>query len=106
MTDRIIVITGASSGIGAALGELLAARGDSVVLVARRRELLDDVASRCGGRAHPIVADMTRRADVERVVAESIARFGHIDVWVNNVGQGITRVPSQLTDDDLDTVMR
>ncbi len=106
MTDRIIVITGASSGIGAALGELLAAKGNSVVLVARRAEQLQAVASRCGGRAHPIVADMTRRADVERVVAESIARFGHIDVWVNNVGQGITRVPSQLTDDDLDAVMR
>lgn len=106
MTDRIVVITGASSGIGAALGELLAAKGDSVVLVARRRELLDEVASRCAGRAHPIVADVTKRAAVQRVVAESIARFGHIDVWVNNVGQGITRVPSELTDDDLDAVMR
>jgi short-subunit dehydrogenase len=106
MTDRIIVITGASSGIGAALGELLAAKGDSVVLVARRRELLDEVASRCGGRAHTIVADVTKRSEVRRVVAESIARFGHIDVWVNNVGQGITRVPSELTDDDLDAVMR
>jgi NADP-dependent 3-hydroxy acid dehydrogenase YdfG len=106
MTDRIVVITGASSGIGAALGELLAASGDSVVLVARRMAQLQAVASRCGGRAHPIVADVTKRTEVRRVVAESIARFGHIDVWVNNVGQGITRVPSELTDDDLDAVMR
>ncbi len=106
MTDRVIVITGASSGIGAALGELLAANGASVVLVARRAEQLHAVAARCAGRAHPVVADVAKRAEVQRVVAESLARFGHIDVWVNNVGQGITRVPSELTDDDIDEVMR
>ncbi len=106
MTDRVVVITGASSGIGAALGELLASQGDSVVLVARRAEQLNAVAARCAGRALPIVADMTIRAEVQRVVAASLTRFGHIDVWVNNVGQGITRVPSELTDHDLDAVMR
>jgi len=106
MTDRVVVITGASSGIGAALGELLATNGASVVLVARRAEQLRVVAGRCAGRAHPVVADVAKRAEVQRVVAESLARFGHIDVWVNNVGQGITRVPSELTDDDIDEVMR
>ena len=106
MTARIVVITGASSGIGAALGELLAASGDSVVLVARRAAELQGVAARCGGPAHTIVADVTRRAEVKRVVAESIAKFGRIDVWVNNVGQGITRTTSQLTDEDIDTVMQ
>jgi len=47
-----------------------------------------------------------QRDDVKRVVRESISRFGHIDVWVNNVGQGITRAPSQLTDEDIDNVIR
>ncbi len=106
MQERVVVITGASSGIGAALAELLAGSGASVVLVARRAEPLQTVAARCAGRAHPIVADVTVRAEVRRVVAESIARFGRIDVWVNNVGQGITRVPSELTDEDLDEMMR
>jgi short-subunit dehydrogenase len=106
MPDTIVVITGASGGIGAALAEELAARGASVVLVARRADALDAVAARCGKLAHPITADVTRREEVRRVVDESIARFGGIDVWVNNVGQGISRVPSQLTDDDIDDMMR
>lgn len=106
MQDKVVVITGASGGIGAALAELLAARGASVALVARREAPLAAVAARCGWRALAIVADVTDRQEVRRVVEESIARFGRIDVWVNNVGQGITRLPSQLTDDDIDDIMR
>jgi len=104
--DKVVVITGASAGIGAALGELLASQGASVVLVARGEAGLKTVAERCGGRAHPIVADVTRREAVRAVVAGAMARFGRIDVWVNNVGQGITRAPSQLTDDDIDEMVR
>jgi NADP-dependent 3-hydroxy acid dehydrogenase YdfG len=104
--SKVIVITGASSGIGAALGELLASQGHQVVLVARRRQALEAVASRCGGRADVEVADVTDRAAVRRVVDAAIDRLGRIDVWVNNAGQGITRNPSELTDDDLDAVMR
>lgn len=103
---RVVVITGASSGIGAALGELLARRGSQVVLVARRQDALQAVADRCGGRGHAAVADMTRRDEVQRVVAETLSRFGRIDVWVNNVGRGITRPPSLLTDDDLQSMMQ
>ncbi|MDE3128426.1 MAG: SDR family oxidoreductase [Gemmatimonadota bacterium] len=104
--DRVAVITGASSGIGAALAERLAGDGASVVLVARRGDLLAQVAARCGARALAIPADVTSREAVRDVVARAIARFGHIDVWVNNAGQGITRLPSQLTDDDIDEIMR
>lgn len=106
MADRVVAITGASGGIGAALADTLSKRRSSLVLVARRADALNDVASRCGPNAHPIVADVTRREEVRRVVAESLERFGHIDVWVNNVGQGITRAPSQLTDEDIDEIMR
>jgi NADP-dependent 3-hydroxy acid dehydrogenase YdfG len=106
MPDLVVVITGASGGIGAALAELLAGQGASLALVARREEALRAVATRCGERALPIVADMTRRDEVRRVVTESLARFGRIDVWVNNVGQGISRQPSQLTDDDINDMMR
>jgi NADP-dependent 3-hydroxy acid dehydrogenase YdfG len=102
----VVVITGASGGIGAALAELLAARGHAVVLAARRAEVLDEVAARCGPRSLAVAADVSRRADVQRVVRQAIGRFGHIDVWVNNVGQGITRVPTQLTDEDIDRVMQ
>jgi NADP-dependent 3-hydroxy acid dehydrogenase YdfG len=106
MTERIVVITGASGGIGATLAELLASRGDRVVLAARREAELQAVADRCGGRAHPVVADVTRREEVRRVVEEALGRFGRIDVWVNNAGQGISRAPSELTDDDVDRMIR
>ena len=106
MSNRVVVITGASSGIGAALAELLAQHQESVVLVARRKDALDAVATRCEGRAAVVVADVTSREDVARAVGEAISRFGRIDVWVNNVGQGITRMPSELTDEDIDEMVQ
>lgn len=106
MSERTIVITGGSAGIGAALAERLTARGDRVVLVARRQKELREVAARCAGRAHPIVADVTSRDEVRRVVRESIAQLGHVDVLANNAGRGITRPVSELTDDDVDEMMR
>ena len=104
--SKVVVVTGASSGIGAALSELLAARGDEVVLVARRKDALEQVAARCGGRAIVQVADVTDRPQVRRVVQDTLDTLGRIDVWVNNAGRGITRNPSELTDEDVDAVMR
>ena len=101
-----IVITGASSGIGAAVARLATARGYSAVLVARRRDALERVGAECPGRAVLLPADVTSRPEVRRVVAEALAALSGIDVWINNVGQGITRMPSELTDDDVDTMMR
>ena len=106
MKDKVIVITGASGGIGAATAEAVAKRGASVVIVARREAELRAVAERCGVRTLAIVADVTRRDEVRRVVSESLAKFGRIDVWMNNVGQGITRKPTELTDEDIDEAMR
>jgi NADP-dependent 3-hydroxy acid dehydrogenase YdfG len=103
---RVVVITGASSGIGAATAELLARRDMTVVLVARRREALEEVAARCGDTALPIVADVSVREQVAGVVQAVLERFGRIDVWINNAGVGITREPSALTDEDVDAMMR
>lgn len=106
MHKKVIVVTGASSGIGAAAAMRLARRGDAVVMVARRAKALQDVVDRCEGEALAVAADVTERAEVQRVVAESLRAFERIDVWINNVGQGITRAPSELTDDDIDDVMQ
>ena len=106
MDPRVIVVTGASSGIGAAAAGRLARQGHAVVLTARRAEALNAVAEEAGVRCLPIAADMTNRAEVRRVVDEAIRAFGQIDVWINNVGRGITRPPSQLSDEDVDDVMR
>jgi NADP-dependent 3-hydroxy acid dehydrogenase YdfG len=105
MQGKVIVITGASGGIGSAFARHASALKARVVLVARRSEELEWVRALCGADAIAITADVTRRADVERIVSETLARFGQIDVWVNNVGQGISRNPSELTDEDIDAVM-
>jgi NADP-dependent 3-hydroxy acid dehydrogenase YdfG len=104
--SKVVVITGASSGIGAATARLLARQGNSLVLVARREDLLREVARACGPHAMMCANDVTRREQVRGVVDATIRQFGHIDVWINNVGQGISRMPSQLTDDDIDQMMR
>ena len=105
MKDKVIVITGASAGIGAALAEEVVRRGGNVVLAARREPELAALASKLGDAAHPVVTNVTLRADLERLRERAIARFGHIDVWVNNAGRGISRLPSELTDDDIDDMI-
>jgi NADP-dependent 3-hydroxy acid dehydrogenase YdfG len=76
------------------------------VLTARRKDKLDEVAAGLDAPSLVVPADATRRDDVAGVVSSAIERFGKIDVWVNNAGRGITRVVEQLSDDDLDTMMR
>jgi NAD(P)-dependent dehydrogenase (short-subunit alcohol dehydrogenase family) len=78
----------------------------SVALVARRKDMLETVAARCGPTALAVAADVSRREEVRRVVDETLARFGRIDVWINNVGRGISLPPSKLTDEDVEEVMR
>lgn len=104
--SRAVVITGASGGIGAALARAVARRGWSVVLAARRADALGAVARECGPRAHAIVADLTVQADADRLREETLARVGRLDAWINNVGRGITRLPSALTPEDIEEMMR
>jgi NAD(P)-dependent dehydrogenase (short-subunit alcohol dehydrogenase family) len=104
--DKVVVITGASTGIGAELGKQLGARGAKVVLAARRKAELDAVAAKIGPNALAVVADVTKRGDVEHLGRAALDRFGRIDVWVNNAGRGISRSVADLTDDDLDAMWR
>jgi NADP-dependent 3-hydroxy acid dehydrogenase YdfG len=104
--DKVVVITGASAGIGAELARQLAARGAKVVLAARRKAELDAVAAKIGQNALAVVTDVTERSAVERLSKAALDRFGRIDVWVNNAGRGISRSVADLTDDDLDAMWR
>jgi NADP-dependent 3-hydroxy acid dehydrogenase YdfG len=86
---KVVVITGASSGLGESAARHLAKRGASVVLGARRKARLDAIAKDIeaeGGKALAVVADVTKRADVEALVMKAVSAFGKIDVLVNNAG--------------------
>ena len=86
---KVIAITGASSGIGAATALELAARGAAVVLGARRTDRLGVVAARiadAGGRAEVVPVDVTQRPDLERLVAMAVEKFERLDVLVSNAG--------------------
>jgi NADP-dependent 3-hydroxy acid dehydrogenase YdfG len=86
---KVVAITGASSGIGEAAARLLAERGASVVLGARRAERLDGIARDIrdrGGAVATRPTDVTRPADLERLVGTAIDEFGQLDVLVSNAG--------------------
>jgi NADP-dependent 3-hydroxy acid dehydrogenase YdfG len=104
--SQVVVVTGASAGIGAALCREVGRRGGSLVLAARRAPELEQVAKSTGAPSAAVVADVTKRADVDRLAATAIERFGHVDVWVNNAGRGISRSALDLTDDDIDAMVR
>ena len=87
--NKVIVITGAGSGIGAATAALLARHGAKVVLGGRRGDRLEAVCARisaAGGQAAWRITDVTPRADVDALVALAVARFGRLDVLINNAG--------------------
>lgn len=89
MARRVVVITGASSGIGRATAVEFAKEGALVVLAARRKEALEQVARECrsaGGSAIFVVTDVTREDEIQRLLDTALEAGGRIDVWINNAG--------------------
>jgi len=92
LADQVIVLTGASSGIGLTTARLAASRGAKLVLAARNKEALEALTQEIvgrGGSAHYVVADVGNEADVARLAQEAIDRFGQFDTWINDAGVGV-----------------
>jgi 3-oxoacyl-[acyl-carrier protein] reductase len=110
LVGKVAIITGGSEGIGRAAAESLGREGASVVICARRADILqraaDDVAESTGAQIVPIVADVSRAADVEHLVQATVERFGRLDILVHNAGRSANGEFEKLTDeawqDDLD----
>lgn len=101
--DQVIVITGATSGIGLCTALLAAERGARIVPIARSTEVLNELVHLVnaeGGRAHAIVLDVANRQEVERAVAEVQALHGRIDTWINNAGVAIYGRLDEVTEKD------
>lgn len=108
LAGRVGIVTGASSGIGAAIARELAAAGMTVVLGARRPERLAQVADEIrarGGRADVVPTDMRDEAQVERLIATAAERHGQLDALVNNAALGTLRLVAEGRTDEWRAVL-
>jgi len=83
-TDKVAIITGASTGLGPVMAKMMAKEGAKVVVAARRQELVEQVAEEIGDAAVAIRADVTQEADVAAMVEAAMSRWGQVDIMMNN----------------------
>jgi 3-oxoacyl-[acyl-carrier protein] reductase len=110
LQDRIAIVTGSSRGIGAAIAQELAAQGATVVVnhrdsAAQAGEVVARITS-AGGQAIAIQADVSQTAEAQRLVQETVERFGRLDILVNNAGTTRDTLLMMMSEDAWDTVIR
>jgi NADP-dependent 3-hydroxy acid dehydrogenase YdfG len=101
LDGKVVVISGASMGVGKATAERCAADGATVVLLARRKLLLDEIAETIGTNAVPIATDVTCSTQVRAAFEQVALQFGRIDVLVNSAGASRIRLIEEASDEDI-----
>lgn len=107
-TDKVVIVTGASAGIGKATALAFARKGAAVALVARREDRLQELAEQIrgqGGRACVFGVDVANRSAVSHMVDQVIETYGHIDILINNAGIGLLSPVADMAPSELQRVM-
>lgn len=103
LTDRVAVVTGASTGLGVQMAKALASQGANIVCLARRKAMVDEnaaaIAEEFGVKAIGVACDITDTSAVEAAIDEIMAAFGRIDILVNNAGTGAVAPAEEITDE-------
>ena len=108
INNKVVLITGGSTGIGAEVARLLASQGATVAIAARRKDKLDEVVATieaAGGTARAYSLDVTDKRQVEAVVAATVADFGKLDVLINNAGLMPIRPMAEANTDEWDAMI-
>ena len=106
LSGKTVIITGASSGIGAAAARAFSTAGARVVLAARNQAKLNEVAATLSGTSLVVETDVGERAAVEALVQQAVAAFGGVDILVNNAGVGLASPVTALQEADLEAALR
>lgn len=104
-TNKVVVITGASSGIGAEMARLFADRGAVVLLMARSEQKLSGLKEQIGERADMFTLDVTSQSEVDEVFSTALKKHGRIDILINNAGFGLFQTFMTLSDQDVVEMM-
>jgi meso-butanediol dehydrogenase / (S,S)-butanediol dehydrogenase / diacetyl reductase len=103
-SDCVVLVTGGGSGIGLAISQAFLGSGANVIVTGRRREPLDAFAATGPGHAFALPADVSVEAEVDRVITETISRFGRLDIVVSNAGLIVEGDLTDLSDEDWTTM--
>ncbi|MBA4392306.1 MAG: oxidoreductase [Desulfobacca sp.] len=104
LSEKVVIVTGASSGIGAALALAFSREGAKVTLAARRIERLQEVGTQCSGEKLIIQADLLQKEDRQAIIRKTFDRWGQIDILINNAGTGMYGHFQDTTDSDWRTM--
>ena len=103
LSGKVALVTGCSTGLGVQMAKALARQGASIIALARRQELIDEVAREIrdtyGVDALAIKCDITDTENVEKAVDEALSHFGRIDILINNAGTGAVAPAEDITDE-------